>query len=50
MFSWYPPQKGIHQVTDTIKKMYDAPYTTFAKVSKQTKEEWYKDWKVIKVN
>ncbi|XP_027337784.1 uncharacterized protein LOC113851483 [Abrus precatorius] len=36
---------GLHEVTNTIKKMFDASYTSFVKVPKDTKMEWFKDWK-----
>ena len=38
---------GLRHITDMIKKLYDASYGKFGKISKTKKRRWYEEWKVI---
>ena len=40
--------QGLRHITDVIKKLYDALYENFGKISKTTKQMWDDEWKVIR--
>ena len=42
--------QGLCHIVDVIKKLYDASYENFGKISKTMKQMWYEERKVIRYN